>query len=130
MSSAAESVKIVLPLPPSVLSPNCQHGSFGGRMKRAAATKKCRRLSCEAIIAQAIESGPWECATVSAMFFHKNNRRRDGCNFNAMLKAYQDGAVDSGLLVDDDSRHLTTLPPTFHIDRTHPRVEMVFSRIS
>ena len=124
-----ETVKIVLPLPPAILSPNRPCGSIRGRMARAAVSKKCRRLACEAVACQQVDSAPWKKATVQATFFHKQERRRDGSNYNAMLKPHQDGVVDSGLLIDDDSKHLTTLPPLFEIDKHHPRVEMVFVRI-
>jgi hypothetical protein len=45
-----------------------------------------------------------------------------------MLKSAYDGVVDAGLLVDDDSEHLTTLPASFAIDRDCPRVELTFTR--
>ena len=44
-----ESITIVLPLPNRVLQPNCTIGSFGGRMMKANATKKYKRLTYEAI---------------------------------------------------------------------------------
>jgi hypothetical protein len=45
-----------------------------------------------------------------------------------MLKAAYDGIVEAGLLVDDDSAHLTTLPAAFDIDRDTPRVELTITR--
>jgi hypothetical protein len=81
------------------------------------------------VACQQVDSAPWKKATAQATFFHKQDRRRDGSNYNAMMKPHQDGVVDSGLLIDDDSKHLTTLPPLFEIDKHHPRVEMVFVRI-
>lgn len=123
----SESVAIILPLPPAVLSPNRPCGSRGGRFARAAAAKKQRRLAREAIEAQRIESGPWEHATVKATFVHATKRRRDDVNHLAMLKAAYDGIVDAGLLVDDDSSHLTTLPCSFALGR-EPRVELLITR--
>lgn len=98
-------------------------------MAKAAATKRYRRLAREAVEAQRIESGPWERATVQSRFFHKTRRRRDDVNHVAMLKSAYDGVVDAGLLADDDSEHLTTLPASFEIDRHRPRVEIVFTKI-
>jgi hypothetical protein len=72
-----ESVKIILPLPPTILSPNRQAGSFRGRMAKAAASKKYRRLSKEAAEQEGIQSGPWERATIKATFYHKQKRRRE-----------------------------------------------------
>ena len=97
-------------------------------MKKAAAAKRYRRLAREAAEDARVESGPWESATVQAAFFHTQKRRRDDVNHMAMLKSAYDGVVDAGLLVDDDSEHLTTLPADFSIDREFPRVEMTFER--
>lgn len=124
----SESVKIILPLPPACLSPNCPPGSIGGRMRKAAVSKKCRRLAKEAALAQDIQTGPWHKATIQATFFHSQKRRRDDDNYIAMLKSSKDGIVDSGLLFDDDSEHLTTLPAKFLIDRKQGRVELVITR--
>ena len=123
-----ESVTIILPLPPSVLSPNRPAGTRGGRFARAAAAKRYKRIAREAVEDAMIESGPWERATVAAVFYHKQERRRDDVNHLAMLKPAYDGVVESGLLADDDAEHLTTLPARFEIDRDCPRVELTFTR--
>ena len=125
--TAPETVVLVLPLPPAVLSPNRPCGSAGGRMKRAAAAKKLRRLAREAVEAENIESSPWPFVTARATFYHKSDRRRDGANFNATLKAAIDGVVDAGLMPDDDHTHFTLLPPKFRRDSVSPRVEIEFS---
>ena len=124
----SETVTIILELPNRVLSPNNPPGSIGGRMKKAASAKRYRRLAKEAALAEDIDSGPWNKATIQAAFYHKQERRRDDDNYTAMLKPAKDGLVDAGLLVDDDSKHLTTLPVTFHIDRECSRVELTVTR--
>jgi len=121
-----ETVRIVLPLPPVCLSPNGQHGHWS---QRATATKRYRALARKATQAECVESGPWEQATIKATFYHKTKRRRDGVNHNAMLKPAQDGIVDAGLIVDDDSAHCTTLPPDFRTVKGLTRVEMLITRI-
>lgn len=121
-----ETCTIILELPNPALSPNGQHGHW---MKRAMITKRYRRLACEATQAEQIETGPWEKVVVTATFYHKDNRRRDGVNFNAMLKAAQDGIVDSGLVYDDDATCWSTMPPIFKIDTKFPRVEITIERI-
>jgi len=123
-----ESCTIILPLPNRVLSPNVHAGSRGACMKKAAAAKKYRAQAKKATEAESITTGPWELATLQAVFFHKDKRKRDGVNFNAMLKAPQDGIVEAGLIVDDDAEHLTTLPPQFKIDKQFPRVEITVER--
>jgi len=124
-----ESCTIVLPLPPAVLSPNNPPGSRGGRFARAAASKKYKRTAREATEAVGIQTGPWGKATVQATFYHVQERRRDDVNHLAMLKSAYDGVVDAGLLEDDDSEHLTTLPAVFRIDKAVSRVELRFERI-
>lgn len=96
-------------------------------MRKARAAKRYRRLAQEA--AEAIGAGPWNHATVMATFYHKTKRRRDDVNHLAMLKAAYDGVVDGGLLVDDDVEHLQTVGAVFQIDRQHPRVELLFTRL-
>ena len=122
----SETVTIVLPLPPSVLNPNGQHGHY---MMRANALKKCRKLARMAVEAECIETGPWERVEARAVFFHKAKRRRDGVNFNSRLKGYVDGIVDGGLVVDDDSERWTQLPPKFEIDKEMGRVEITVWRM-
>ncbi len=124
-----ESVTIILPLPPALLSPNRPPGSIGGRMAKAAVEKKYRRQSREAAEAEKITTGPWLKATIQATFYHKQARRRDDVNHLAMLKPAYDGLVDAGLLFDDDSEHLTTLPATFRIDKKCSRVELSVRRV-
>lgn len=123
-----ETVTVVLPLPPAVLSPNCPSGTRGGRFARAAAAKKYKRTAVEAAERQNIWE-TWRRATVQASFYHKTERRRDDVNHLAMLKPAYDGLVESGLLADDDSRHLTTLPAIFGVDRENPRVELHLTRL-
>ena len=124
-----ESCLIVLPLPSGVLSPNHVSGSFGGRVAKWKATSHCKRVAKEAAQAQMIASAPWKKATIKATFYHKQERRRDDVNAYAACKAYWDGIVDAGLLVDDDHTHLTTLPASFAIDKKFPRVELLIERI-
>jgi hypothetical protein len=119
-----ESVTIILPLPVTALSPNAAVGSIGGRFEKAAATKRYRRLAREAVEAEKIESMPWNRVIVTAAFFHKADRRRDPDNATGSLKAAYDGIVDSGLVPDDDSKHMRRGEPSFSIDKESPRVEL------
>lgn len=123
-----ETVTIVLPLPPKVLSPNHHIASKGGRFAKMAATKKYREQAKDATLAACIETAPWKLASVTATFFFKDKRRRDQDNALAMLKAAYDGIVDSGLIVDDDYDHLKRETPEFEIDAKYPRVELTVCR--
>ena len=124
-----ESLLIVLPLPPRCLSPNKPPASFGGRMRKAAAAKKQRRLARQAVEAEDVDSGPWLRSTIRSSFFFRTKRKRDDINFLAMLKSAYDGIVDAGLIEDDDSEHLLTLTPSFAIDKEYPRVEILVERV-
>lgn len=123
-----EAVTIILPLPPRALSPNKVACSRGGRMAKAAATKKCRRLAKEAVEAERIQTAPWERVQATEHFFYRVKRNRDERNCVAMLKAYYDGIVDAGLMPDDNFQVLNHGQPTFSIDRDHPRVEITLVR--
>lgn len=96
-------------------------------MRKWRLTQTCRRQACEAVRNERVETGPWEKAEGQAVFFHKQLRRRDEANFNAMMKGYIDGVVDAGLLVDDDSTHWELLPAKFEKDQME-RVELTITR--
>ena len=123
-----EAVTIILPIPNPVLSPNVAIGSYGGRMKKASAAKRYRRLAREAVEAEEVESIPWERVIVSAKFFSRDKRRRDTDNAMASLKSAYDGIVDSGIVVDDDWEHMMRGIPSFDIDKINPRVELTITR--
>lgn len=124
---SSEQVVIVIPLPPRVLSPNCPVASFRGRMMRAAAAKKQKRLAMEAT-EDAARGVRWKRASVKAVFYHKTVRRRDDVNHLAMLKSAYDGVIQAGLLPDDDRDHLRTEGAEFVVDKDWPRVELTFTR--
>lgn len=98
-------------------------------MRKAVASKRYRELAKRAALDCAVETGPWNKATIQATFYHKQKRRRDDINHLAMLKPAYDGIVDSGLLQDDDSEHLTTLPAHFLVD-AQARVTLDIHRLS
>ena len=125
----SEELIIVLPLPAKVLQPNCTIASWGGRMMKARATRKYKRLTREAVEDAKIESMPWWRCTVDAKFFYKTKRRRDQDNAMGSLKAAYDGIVDAGLVADDDYEHMKRLYVDFEIDKKHPRVELTITRV-
>ena len=122
-----EAVTIVLPLPARVLSPNCAVATPGGRFAKAAATKRYRKLAREAVQEECLVG--WGKASVAATFYWPNKRRRDTDNAIASLKAAYDGLVDAGLLPDDDYECMQRERPVFEIDRDHPRVELLVTRL-
>ncbi len=132
-----ESVVIILPLPVKVLHPNHTIATMGGRFMKASATKRYRKLACKAIWEEEINEGYdswnkdslWKKASVKTVFYHKTKRKRDEDNAKGSLKAAFDGVVDSGLIPDDDSEHLTHETPEFRIDKEYPRVMLTFTRM-
>lgn len=125
----AESLTIILPIPNKVLQPNCTVGSFGGRMMVNAARKKYKKLTREAIESECISTAPWEKVTVAARFYYKDSRRRDTDNAIGALKSAYDGITESGLIIDDDRKHMKREEPELLIDKKNPRVELVITRI-
>ena len=121
---------IVLPLPPRVLSPNVAQATIRGRFTKAAATKKYRRLTNEAVQEECIESSQWAKVVVEAEFYFKRRGRHDDENAMVSIKAAYDGIVDAGLVADDDSEHMRKMPPEFKVDKENPRVVLTITRLS
>jgi hypothetical protein len=99
-------------------------------MMKASATKKYKRLTCEAIENEEIETAPWGSAEVTAKFYLKDNRRRDADNAVGSLKSAYDGIVLAGLLADDTPEQMRRSWPEFLVDKVNPRVELTITRIS
>ncbi len=120
-------IVISLPIPNKVLSPNYRTATPQGRMMVAAAIKRHRLIAMSAIEAQDMESRQWDFCIVEATFYHRTKRRRDEDNLLGWLKSYHDGIVDSGLAVDDDSKHMRRCIPCSFIDKESPRVELLIT---
>ncbi len=114
-----ESIVIVLPLPNRVLSANFTVGGIGGRMMKATATKKYRRLACKAVQNERIESLPWEKVSVAAIFFHPTKRHRDTDNAMYSLKSAYDGIVDAGVVPNDTPEHMKREEPIVNGNGEH-----------
>ncbi len=106
-----ESIVIVLPLPNRALSANFTVGGIGGRMMKATATRKYRRLACKQVQQEQIESLPWKKVSVAAKFFHKTKRHRDTDSAMYSLKAVYDGIVDAGVVPDDTPEYMKREEP-------------------
>lgn len=64
-----------------------------------------------------------QCEIHQTVYF-PNNRRHDPDNY--IPKFVMDGLVESGMIVDDDSTHITKLTLQCFTDREHPRTELRF----
>ena len=62
-----------------------------------------------------------ECTMTFTTYF-KTKIRHDSDNF--VPKFILDGLVESGFIVDDDSRHLKSITLVCEIDKEHPRTEI------
>lgn len=112
---------VTLPLPPRSLSPNSR-GHWATKARAVGNYRADARLATLSALHDAREVCAWDAASIEPHFYHRANRKRDGDNATASLKAGFDGAVDAGLVKDDcNIRHL---PAVFHIDKLHPRVEL------
>ncbi len=67
-------------------------------------------------------SGVEECE-VSFKTYYPTNRRHDVDN--SVPKFILDGLVESGFLIDDDSKHLKKLSLSCFIDKENPRTEIL-----
>ena len=97
-----------LPLPPERLHPNQKPH----RQERGRLTKKARGMA-KILALAALNGGPrpyFPHAAIRAHWGFPTRRRRDEANLQAWLKAYVDGLVDAGIIVDDSSDHLVWLP--------------------
>ena len=63
-----------------------------------------------------------EKCEISQTIFYPNNRRHDVDN--GVPKFVLDGFVDSGMIVDDDFRHVNRLILSCDVDKEHPRTEL------
>ena len=98
-------------------------------MMKVKATAKYRRLACEAVQAECIESLPWKKVVVRVVFSHKTKRIRDEDNAMTSLKAAYDGIVDAGVVPDDDYKHMERGVPAFGYDTKYPRVTLIIERL-
>jgi len=96
----------------------------------SAARKKSRKMTREAIEAEGITTMPWECADVKATFFWKTKGRHDIDNAIGSMKSICDGIVESGLIPDDDPKHMKRNIPEFKVDKTNPCVIVEITRLS
>ena len=63
-----------------------------------------------------------EKCEISQKVYYPNNRRHDVDN--SVPKFILDGLVESGMIVDDDSKHITKLTLECDTDTEHPRTEL------
>ena len=63
-----------------------------------------------------------ERCEIEQTVFYPNNRRHDADN--SVPKFILDGLVESGMIVDDDSDHVTKLALSCKTDIEHPRTEL------
>lgn len=67
-----------------------------------------------------------EKCEISQTVYYPNNRRHD--IDNSVPKFILDGLVESGMVVDDDCKHITKLILQCDVDTEHPRTEIVVTR--
>lgn len=117
-------VRIVLPIPHRMLSPNARC-----HWRAKAAVTKSVRYTAEMLAraAMPVRRLPAIRATVGIRWFTKTKRRPDADNALASLKAAFDGFTDAGVWVSD--RDTEYQPIAFGIDKQNPRVEIVISEV-
>lgn len=92
---------ITLPVPPKHLQPNkkCSWQT------KARLTKKARtNARLMALVALDRRPAPyWPKVRIRVTWFFRLARRRDEKNLDGWLKAYIDGLVDAGIMIDDNA---------------------------
>ena len=114
-------VKLYLPIPHKLLSPNVKsHWAAKAKVIKAA------RAAAKREAGRALDGRTpplWGKASVTAVLFTTSaGRPRDPDNFIASLKPYFDGIADAGLVGND--RNLWPDRPRFEKCLTMPRVEL------
>lgn len=64
---------------------------------------------------------------INQTVYYPNNRRHD--IDNSVPKFILDGIVESGMILDDDSKHITKLTLRCYTDIKHPRTELHITNI-
>ncbi len=111
-------IRITLPLPDRILSPNarCHWATKSRAVKAARATARY-----EATVAGGA-CLMLTTARIDIRALHKIARRRDRDNLISSCKAYFDGLADAGLIANDSG--FTLGPVVFEVDKENPRLEM------
>ena len=114
-------IRITLPLPDRILSPNARaHWATKSRAVKAA--REVARWTTT------IAGGAClmlTTARIDIRAFHTIKRRRDRDNLIASCKAYFDGLADAGLIANDSG--FTLGPVVFGVDKEEPRIELEVS---
>ena len=113
-------ITITLPLPDSSMSGHAK-GHWRGSANR---TKLARNHAHVLALAAGVPASPFLQAVINFEFFVPDLCRRDTMNMMHGCKAYVDGIVDAGVMVDDDWKILAVGKTTVSVDRDNPRVEI------
>ena len=122
-ASATDCVTLKLTLPAKILMANSGQNKHWA--KKAAEIKRVKRdtaLICMAAMSGVTYPCPWQRAVALETYVWTSNAVRDERNATTSTKAIWDGIVDSGLLIDDDTKHLRHIPPIFKVDKTDPHL--------
>ena len=111
-------LRLVLPIPPRELHPNARpHYRTKARL-----TRRCReRTRTETF---ALQPPRLRRAVLHVHWFWPDKRPRDTFDACASLKAYIDGMVDGGAIVDDSWQHMSVGNVSVSVDQKNPRVEL------
>jgi Holliday junction resolvase RusA-like endonuclease len=115
-------MKITLPIPSRLLSPNARcHWSRRAKVFKAA--KAVATMETKAAMSASGYEFPLPKAAYKAVWFFKDRRDRDPDNFMGSLKAYIDGMAAAGL-VQNDKVLWPERPEVGEPDKHNPRVEI------
>ncbi len=118
-------VRITLPIPDRVLSPNARvHWATKSRAVKAA--RQLAYIETRNAIASCKSFDPWDDALCVSRFYFATERTRDKDNAQASLKAAFDGIADAGIVTNDSA--FTHRIEIGESDKANPRVEITISQ--
>lgn len=124
-----DAVTLVLVLPPPHPALNAHNK---GHWSKKTKLVKSLRWWTKRVVEKAQESltrkRKWDAATINYLFFFPDDIQRDSANAVQALKPAIDGIVDSGLIPDDDWKHLFQSSVYCAVDRVNPRTVIVLRR--
>jgi crossover junction endodeoxyribonuclease RusA len=123
-----EAITISMPLPPPELHPNRPvHPLAKARHTRAARDRAF-------YLATAMLGGRgkpyWTKVQIQIRWYFTVHRRRDEKNLDGWLKAYVDGLVDAGIMIDDNPDVVTWAPTEIHITKGTAAVLFIIKPIN
>lgn len=115
---------LVLDIPRPAMTANDQRRWHWTKVRKA----KAQMQTLVWVAAKQARIAPYTVpVAVRVCWYTPNAIRRDTDALGPFLKAAQDGLVQAGVVVDDDSRHIRSATTVIDMDRERPRIEITIT---